>query len=338
MALAIVPFAEEHLDGAAELLAARHRGARVGAPALPARFERAKAMRAILEPTIRWPRTTAIAALRGGRVVGFLAGVVLLPRPTSRNARFLQPRCAFVAPTAHAAEPDDAGVLYREMYAAAAPAWIAAGCFWHYVSVPAADPRAVEAWHALGFGRDVTAALRDTAAPSMQSTEVEVRRAGPEDLDAVMRMALGLFHHHTAAPMYVPCLPEMEAEEWEYQRKLLADPACAHWLAHRGGRLLGMQSLQPPPSFLSPVFTPERSVYLLQGYTEPDARGTGVGGALLSRSFAWAREEGHGDCVLHFHSSNATAAGFWLGSGFRPVELRLARHVDERIAWAGPRP
>jgi GNAT superfamily N-acetyltransferase len=334
MSHAVVPFADEHLDGAAELLAARHRVRRAHEPALPARFERADVARELVEATVRWPRMRGVVTLRGGRVVGFLVGTVLLPRPTSRNARFLQPRCALVSPTGHAAELDDAAAVYRAMYAAVAPTWIAAGCFWHYVSVPASEPAALDAWHALGFGRDVTAAVRDTAPPPPRRAEVEMRRAGPDDLEAVMRMVLGLFHHHTAAPMYVPCLPEMEVEEWEYQRKLLADPACSHWLAYRDGRLVGMQSLQPPPSFLSPVFTPERCVYLLQGYTEPEARGAGVGSALLTRSLAWAREEGHAECLLHFHSSNAAASGFWLGSGFRPVELRLARHVDERIAWA----
>ena len=336
MSVAVVPFSDEHLDGAANLLAARHRANRTREPALPARFEAVDVARAVVESTVRSPRTTAVAALRGSRVVGFLAGTLLAPRPTSRNARFLQPRCAFVSHAGHAVEPDDADALHRAMYAAVAPIWTAAGSFWHYVSVPASDRTAVETWHALGFGRDVTTAVRDTAPPPGRSAAVEVRRAGPGDIDVVMRMALGLFRHHGAAPVFVPYLPEMDAEEWDYQRKLLADPACAYWLAFRDGRLLGMQSLQPPPPFLSPVFTPERSIYLLQGYTEPEARGTGVGGALLARSLGWAREDGHGECLLHFHAANATAAGFWLGNGFRPVEFRLVRHVDERIAWAGP--
>jgi len=105
MSLAVVPFTDEHLAGAAALLAARHRADRARVPALPARFEQVEVARGVVETTVGWPRTAAVAALRDGRVVGFLAGAVLLPRPTSRNARFLQPRCAFVSHGGHAADP-----------------------------------------------------------------------------------------------------------------------------------------------------------------------------------------------------------------------------------------
>ncbi len=37
---------------------------------------------------------------------------------------------------------------------------------------------------------------------------------------------------------------------------------------------------------------------------------------------------------LHFDADFA-GARFWLGNGFRPVEHRLRRHIDERVAWAG---
>jgi GNAT superfamily N-acetyltransferase len=115
------------------------------------------------------------------------------------------------------------------------------------------------------------------------------------------------------------------------------DPECAHWIARRDGRAIGMHVLQPPPPWLSALLRPERSTYLLHGYTEAAARGGGVGRALLGRSLAWAREAGHAHCLLHFLAANVSGARFWLAAGFRPIELRLRRVVDGRIAWARPR-
>jgi hypothetical protein len=34
-------------------------------------------------------------------------------------------------------------------------------------------------------------------------------------------------------------------------------------------------------------------------------------------------------------TANLLGARFWLSHGFRPIEYRLMRQVDPRIAWAG---
>jgi putative acetyltransferase len=162
----------------------------------------------------------------------------------------------------------------------------------------------------------------------------ELRRAGPEDLDTVARLAFALHRHHSAPPMYLPYLPETEFDVRRHHENLLADPAAVHWLAYRDGRVLGMHCLQPPPAFISPMLIPEASTYLLQGYTDPEARGIGLGSTLLSRSMVWAREHGHAHCLLHFLPSNRLAVRFWLGRGFRSLERRLHRQIDPRVAWS----
>lgn len=49
---------------------------------------------------------------------------------------------------------------------------------------------------------------------------------------------------------------------------------------------------------------------------------------------AWARGQGHDHCTLNFSTANLPGARFWLRSGFRPIEYRMFRQIDERIAWA----
>ena len=336
MTYAIVPFAAAHRESAAVLLADRHRRVRAAAPALPGGFETTAAAGAVLDATLHWPGVAGVAALDGGRLVGFLLGAVVLMPPTNRSAPFLAPRAGVVPYHGHATTPGAANEIWAAMYEALAPAWVDAACYAHYVHLAPSEAGPEEAWRGLGFAPDTVAALRATDPPSAPAPGLEIRRARPDELETVMGFSSALLAHHARPPMYIPRLRETERDERTYQAKLLADPACAHWLAFRDGEAVGMQSFQPPPAFLSPLVVPEAATYLLQGVTLSAARGTGVGRALLARSMAWARDAGHQTCLLHFLGMNRVAARFWLGSGFRPVELRLVRRIDERVAW-GPR-
>src|SRR5262245_58248443 len=294
MTYAIVPFATTHRDPAAALLAARHRRVRETTSALPASFETAAVAGAVLDATLRWPGMAGVAALDGDRLVGFLAGAMVLMPPTNRSAPFLAPRAGVVPYHGHATAPEAASEIWAAMYEALAPAWVDAGCYAHYVHLAPCEAGAEEAWRGLGFARDTVAALRSTDPPAATTTSgLEIRRARPDELATVRRFSNALLAHHARPPMYVPQLREAERDERTYQANLLADPTCAHWLAFRDGEAVGMQSFVPPPAFLSPLIVPEAATYLLQGVTLPAARGSGVGRALLARSMAWAREAGH---------------------------------------------
>ena len=331
----IVPFSHEHLDAAGELLAARHRAARTREPELPHRFEDPSEARAALREAWATPHTSAVLALEGGRPAGYLLGSLLLPSPLSARALVMRPRSVFIPYAGHAADGEDRAELYRRMYAAAAPRWLAAGCFTHYVHVPAADPDALAAWFSLGFGQDMIRAWRDTGpvAGAAAPAGLEVHQAGPEDIEVVMRLALGLARHHAESPSFYPYLAETEADQRQFNQQALADPATTYWIAHRDGEAAGMQVFGPPSS-PSALITPERCIHLHEGYTESGARGGGVGTALLQHAMAWARESGYERCTVGWVTSNLLAARFWQRSGFRPLGYRLCRPIDERIAWA----
>src|SRR5438105_14462613 len=69
----ILPFAEEHLDAAAELLAARHRRHREAEPLLPERYEDPSEARAEIEAALREHDASGFVALTGN-MVGYLIG------------------------------------------------------------------------------------------------------------------------------------------------------------------------------------------------------------------------------------------------------------------------
>jgi GNAT superfamily N-acetyltransferase len=274
-----------------------------------------------------------VAALRGARLVGFLLGAPLVTPSTSRHAFFLPARSGYVPFAGHAvAAEEDATEVYAALYTALSAAWVSAGHLCHYVQVAAGDRPGLDAWHALGFGDDLVTALRDTAPVPWPARAADVRRATPQDVDVVTTLVVALYRYHTQPPMYLPYFQEAEAHQREHEGRLLHDPACAHWVAYHDDRALGVLSFQPPSPRTPPLIVPGHCIYLLDGYLDPAARGTGLGNALLARGLEWARAGGYRRCLLHFHSANVVARRFWRDTGFRPVKHRLCRRIDERIA------
>jgi len=334
MAPTVVPFEQRHLEAAAGLLAARQARDRAREPLLPAAFERPPAVRPHLERLFLQAGSAGVVALRRDRPVGFLLGGAILPGPRHFMAQFFPPRAMLIPYHGHALASDEDSSLYRDLYAALAEGWVRRGFFEHFVHLADRDTAAREAWDSLGFARELTCALRDVGSPVGNPGRVEVHRAGAEDVDVIEALNEALWQHHVGSPIFAPHLREADEGSRERTLELLADAANPHFVAYRDGQALGMNTFMAP-AFLSPLLTPEACTYLLQGIVHGHARGGGVGRALLAHSMDWAQGQGYDWCALHFYASNISGAAFWQANHFQPVEHRLRRRVDERIAWAG---
>jgi GNAT superfamily N-acetyltransferase len=337
MRIRVVPFdPPRHVQPAAELLAARHRRDRAREPLFPATYEDAAACRPqVEEPLARagWHGVFAEDE-RSGEPLGFAVMTPFLFAPTHMLASFFPPRSVGMGYGSHAAREGAEYDAYREMYAALGEHFVERGFFEHLVWAPASDVAAVEAWASVGFARDMTAAIRDVApVAGANAANVEVHQAGPEDIDVINALNHDLTLHHVRAPIFFPYIRDADDSGHDFQRSLLADPANAHWVAYDNGRAAGMNTFMPP-TWVNEMQRPERAVYLYQGIVAPDARRGGVGAAILDRGVAWAREQGYEHVALHFAAANIPGARFWQENGFRSVEHRLRRRVDERIAWA----
>lgn len=340
MATEIAPLAVEHLDEAAALLAARHRRDRQHEPVLPARFEDAETARAVLQDLLNDPANRGVVAVKNARLVGYMVGAPHFAPATSWASFTHRPRPADIAYAGHAVESTDVVDLYRSLYADLAAAWVDAGLYAHYVAVPAGDRQSLDAWFSLGFGCQATFALRGTEPgpdPGL-AVPATIRRAGQADLDAVVSLIDDLWRYHAGSPTFTPFSPETDADRRAYNEQTLADAANAYWLAERDGRQLGLQTFEASQVFLSPLATPETCVVLMQAYTRPETRGSGIGRALLRHGLSWAREAGHETCVVPFAAANPIGARFWPSQGFRPFAHSLCRVVDDRIAWSHRRP
>lgn len=330
------PFDAQTLDAAAILVGARHRADRTRVPSLPARFEDAGETRAQLQRLIDDPNASGLVAFDGGAPVGLLVGSPSLPSPTSLAAQYSPPRGAVIGYAGYAATGPDPGELYRELYAALAPRWLAAGLFHHAIELSATDETALAAWFSLGFGQYLTLAVRDTAEPPPApepERSLRIYQATPAESETVWALVDLLSSYHAGSPIFLPYLRETLPEDRRFQDELLSDPANAHWIAERDGKAIAIQTFLRVPT-IGEMARPERGVYLYQGVVDEAARAGGVGGALLRRSLQWAREAGYQWCTLHYFAPNLAGSRFWRRSGFRPLTHRLMRHVDERIAWA----
>jgi ribosomal protein S18 acetylase RimI-like enzyme len=314
--LEIQPFSEEHIGGAAALLAERHDRQRAVEPGLPANID----YRAEIEALWAIEERSGAAAIREGELVGYLLG--------AHRADGFWGANIWVEYAGHAVrEPE----LVRDLYAVAAEEWFARGRDKHYALVPATDPELVDAWFRLSFGAQHAAGIQATpesldASPS----GVAVRRAAADDVEAAMAIDLELPRHQTRSPVFSPITPSAVTDEDREQFLAeIDDSEVALFVAEIHGKVVGELMMVPVErsSMHVGLARPERAAFLGFAATLPESRGSGAGLALTNAGLAWARQQGYPVTVVDWRETNLLASRFWPARGFRRTFLRLYRAI-----------
>lgn len=312
--LRIEPFSAEHLDAAGALLAARHRRHREAEPLLPARYEDPAEARAAIQEL---PEPSGVAAIRDGRLVGYLLGV--------RKDDGVWGPNVWVEPAGHAAEQAED---VRDLYGAAAAAWVEEGRKAHYAVVPATDPKLLDAWYRLCFGQQHAYGI--TELPEADWPQ-GVRRADEADVEELLVFGPALSDHQRLSPVFSGRPPEWNEDEErrEISEDLARDDA-ATLVAVQEGRIVGnffVCPLELSESTHYGLARPEHMSFLGFAATLPEVRGGGAGLALTEASFAWAREQGYEAMVTDWRVTNLLSSRFWPARGFRTTFLRLHRLI-----------
>ena len=313
--LELADFAEDHVDQAGALLAARHREHRRAEPLLPPRYEDPAAAAAEVAAIWKSGDASGAAALRGGRLVGFLLGA---PKGALWGPN------VWVDAAGHAAEePEDV----RDLYGHAAARWVDEGRTRHYALVPASDRGLVDAWFRLSFGCQHAHGVREV--PDVQWPEA-ARRAEERDVDALVELSPLLGRHQDGSPVFGAVASEEDPEELRSEiLEDIANDAVGDFVAERDGRVVG--AFQCVPAELSSTHgsltRPDGAALLNWAATRPEVRGSGAGLALTEASFAWARERGHDVMVTDWRETNLLSSRFWPARGFRRTFLRLYRSI-----------
>lgn len=179
----------------------------------------------------------------------------------------------------------------------------------------------------LGFTTAADLAAADTAAgaalPAANgagAAGLAIREAGPQDLDVVTELELGVIRYDALFGAAI-VRPATEAlVRAETQAALAVRPAWA-WLAERDGRPVGLVHVQPPgPSgWIAGMARGGATAYLQTMFVQPGERGAGIGAALVRHAHAVLDARGVQTTLLHYAQLNPLSAPFWNRMGYRPL-------------------
>jgi GNAT superfamily N-acetyltransferase len=300
----IVPFADEHLDAAAELLAARHEAHRSAFPQLPEADYRAE----------------IASLLEEGATGTFTDGAYVLGRsgPADRWGPNI-----WVEAAGHAASDPE---LLRDVWAEAAAGWFEQGLRAHYALVPATDTSLLDAWFRLSFGAQHAHGLMEIAE---RDWPPGVREATEDDIEGLVEVGPFLSRHQLRSPVF-SSVTEQSAEE--VRADVLDDftrDDGVNLVYEVEGRIVGNFFVCPIElsSAHSGLARPPGAAFLGFAVTHPDVRGSGAGLALTDASFAWAHARGYETMVTDWRETNLLSSRFWPRRGFRTSFLRLHRWI-----------
>lgn len=319
MTLSLVPFSSEHLEDAARLLAARHARHRRTEPLLSQRFEAPVAARHELERAWSAEGVSGAAALRDGRLAGYVIGA---PRDSA-----VWGENVWVEAAGHAVAEVE---IARDLYAAAAAKWFEQGLTRHYVFVPA-EPQLVDTWFRLGFGQQQAHGAREVSPPDEVELPdgVEIRRPRSDDIEALLAVDLVLPEQLRSSPIFsshpLPTPDELRTE-W---RSTLAGDLETVLIGCLEGRPVACSSFRDAGRSTqhAGLATPDGACYLSFAATLPEAQGRGIGTALTKAALSAAAEQGYSTMVTDWRVTNLLASRFWPRRGFRSTFLRLYRSI-----------
>ena len=315
--LEIRAFAEDDLDAAGSLLAARHREHRGAEPLLSERFEDPDASREQVASLWAQEHASGAVALRAGRAVGFLVGTRKDDRTRGANV--------WVDPAGYAADDPE---LIRDLYAFASQRWVDEGRTRHYALVPRLDDH-LDAWFRLSFGAQQAHGIQAVAP---RDWPPGARAAEPSDLEALVELAPLVSDHQARAPVFSGITEDDRMAEDELRTLIAAEIAndeLGELVYEGGGRVVASFELAPAEmaSMHRGLAQPDNAACITGAASLPDVRGLGAGLALTDAAHAWARDQGYSTLVTDWREANLLASRFWPARGFRRSFLRLYRSI-----------
>jgi GNAT superfamily N-acetyltransferase len=313
MSLEITSLREKHLEEAAGLVCARYKALCERVPILPPKYEEAGLILSRLHGLAK--EFPGVAAIRGGRLVGFLSGLVI--------PRFLGKRSAYSPEWANGADLRESRRIYDELYARLSKQWVADGYAAHVVTLLANDRQGVEGWQWLGFGLAGVDGVRALRPIQGATAQVDIRQAERQDAAVASAFVEALEHHMISAPIFWS--HDLGAPEaW------LNGSTKTLWVAYAGAEAVGCMGIGPANPDACAIIQDAKTASIQIAFTRENARSQGIATALLDRSLAWARSQGYERCAVDWETMNSLASRFWL-KWFEPVCYSLMRHIDERL-------
>ena len=314
----VTTFQDEFLSEAAALFIANFRKQRQATPLLPDKLEEPEQVINLLKDFLH--STPGIAALRNGRLVGYLSW---LPIDRFRN---MDRTGAFCPEWGHAVAEDGAASIYLAMYRKAAVQWNTAGCQVYAITLLSADQPAAKFWFWNGFGMIVINAIRSTQPLNISKPKnLVIRAAQPEEAETIARLESEHYIHYSSPPISMVPQPPEDVEGY---REFLRRPNCKVWLAWIGNDPVGYVRFEPQAFGAAAIVRSDTTIAISAAYTRPQFRGHGVAPALLEAGLQHYAAKGFNICSVDFESTNPEASHFWL-KYFDPVCISVMRILEK---------
>jgi len=149
---------------------------------------------------------------------------------------------------------------------------------------------------------------------------VRIRRAGPADVPAVVRLGLDTIRFDARLGAVTERPGTFRALHAE-AAGALAGPEPWIWLAGSGQRPTGMIWVQPPAAagWIAPMTCLAPAAYVLLLSVAARERGRGIGAALAARADDQIAAANVAVTLLHYALPSPLSAPFWAGHGYRPL-------------------
>ncbi len=159
-----------------------------------------------------------------------------------------------------------------------------------------------------------------TVSDPARADGVRIRRAGPDDVEAVAALGYGLVRYDAYFGAVVD-RPGTRAALRREAEGLLSAPEPWVWLAERDGSAVGLLAAERPEkaNWIAPLIRLSPAAYLQQGFVLPGERGTGIGARLTATFHAEVAAAGVPVTLLHYSQVNPLSAPFWSQQGYRPL-------------------
>jgi GNAT superfamily N-acetyltransferase len=311
---------EATIEGAAELVAREQAVVRRTCPQLSACYESLEVCTVALQRLVDAGGRGVVATDRGRPLAVLTASV---------HDRRVLGRYGYLPAEGFAVDPelDDPTTVLATMYAQLASPIVTAGVWRHYL-LHIARRRLHDALANLGFARHGVYGVQ-AVTPRRGDSHVEVRIAELADLDIVARLALIEIQHRARPPMFGP-MNNPPLADLAAKHHALHTSGAVHLLATLDRRDVGLLTVEPTSP--APRLCPPDQPYIGSTATVPDARGRGVGHALVDAALDWAHQQGYEWISVDFEAANPLSRPFWLGAGFRPTGYSLLRLIDPKHA------
>ena len=319
----IEPFAQDHIQDAAQLFIAEYSRQRRSRDCLPAKYADKDTVSGLLKAML--DKHPGVVALSGSSLVGYLTGYTNIPDFKGISPGVYTPEWAH-------GSAQDSGHVYQPMYEAIARIWAGEGWFTHGLTFFSSDLELRDLLYWNGFGLLVVDAVRamNRGVPGDEvetDSGVVVRQAGRGDVDALARLDNELDTYLSGSPTFLYRSPGHEPDiAAEF---LGADMTSV--VAEVDGRVLACIRGRDVHDNACTIVRGPSLMGIDFAWTDPGVRGAGIGTQILAEILDWGRERQKKGCAVDFESANALGTAFWLRH-FEAICYSAIRHVDPKVA------